>query len=216
MNGSLPPLLPAIILSYLAGSFPTSILVSRLVKGIDIRQHGSGNAGGTNVLRVVGWKAALLVALVDVGKGWLAAAVISRLSLGGASPASVTAMTIAGAASVVGHVYPVFAGFRGGKGVGTTAGVMIAVHPLVLAACAPLFFVTVLATRMVSLGSVLAAASFPLLLWAMSGTSWVRENPWPFWIVAGLALLIMVKHRGNILRILAGTENRLGRRPSTS
>jgi glycerol-3-phosphate acyltransferase PlsY len=216
LSGSLLPLLPAIILSYLAGSFPTSILVSRLVKGIDIRQHGSGNAGGTNVLRVVGWRAALFVALVDVGKGWLAAAVISRLSLGGASAEPVTAMTVAGAASVVGHIYPAFAGFRGGKGVGTTAGMMIAVHPLVLAACAPIFFVAVLATRMVSLGSVLAAASFPLLLWAMSGTSWVRENPWPFWIVAGLALLIVVKHRSNIHRILAGTENRLGRRPSAS
>jgi glycerol-3-phosphate acyltransferase PlsY len=216
LNGSLLPFLPAVILSYLAGSFPTSILVSRMVKGIDIRQHGSGNAGGTNVLRVVGWKAALLVALVDVGKGWLAAAVISRLVLGGASPAPVTAMTVAGAAAVVGHIYPLFAGFRGGKGVGTTAGMMIAVHPLVLAACAPVFFVTVLATRMVSLGSVLAAASFPLLLWAMSGTSWVMENPWSFGIVAGLALLIVVKHRSNLLRIRSGTENRLGRRRSAS
>jgi glycerol-3-phosphate acyltransferase PlsY len=210
----MPPYLPlALVLSaaYLAGSCPTSLLVSRRVKGIDIRQHGSGNAGATNVLRSVGWKAALLVAAVDVGKGALAAGALPLLLPEGGPLDRLAAGSLAGACAVVGHVYPVFAGFRGGKGVGTAAGMMAALHPLTLLACVPVFVGAVLLTRMVSLASMLGALAFPLLLWALRGTGWVEANPVAFWTPVGIAAFIVFTHRSNVRRILSGTENRFSR-----
>lgn len=203
-------LLLALLLSYLAGSFPTSLIVSKKYKGIDIREHGSGNAGGTNVLRVVGWRAALLVAFVDVGKGALAAGLIWRI----ASPAPLDGLSLAsasGAAAVIGHVFPIFAGFRGGKGVGTTAGVLAVLHPLVLAALVPLFAGIVVLTRIVSLASICSALASPVALLCVRGPAWVRANPLPSGIVAGLALLIVITHRSNLKRLMAGTENRLAK-----
>ena len=205
-------LLLALLLSYLAGSFPTSLIVAKKFRGIDIREHGSGNAGGTNVLRVVGWKAALLVAAVDVGKGALAAGLIWRI----AAPAPLDGPSLAaaaGAAAVLGHVFPVFAGFRGGKGVGTAAGVMAVLHPLALAACVPLFAGVVALTRIVSLASVCSALAFPVAVLCIGGPAWVRSNPLPSGIVTALALFIVFTHRSNLKRLLAGTENRFGRTP---
>jgi glycerol-3-phosphate acyltransferase PlsY len=210
----MPPYLPpalVLLAAYLAGSCPTSLLVSRQVKGIDIRQHGSGNAGATNVLRSVGWKAALFVAAVDVGKGALAAGVLPLLLPEGGPLDRLAAGSLAGACSVVGHVYPVFAGFRGGKGVGTAAGMMATLHPLALLACVPVFAGVVAITRMVSLASMLGALAFPLLLWGLRGTGWAEANPVAFWTPAGIAAFILFTHRSNLRRILSGTENRLSR-----
>ena len=201
-------------LAYLMGSFPTSIVVSRRAKGIDIREHGSGNAGGTNVLRVVGWKAALVVALVDVGKGTLA----SLLPLLVPSPVLpldvVDTCALAGLAAVLGHVFPIFAGFRGGKGVGTAAGSYAATQPLALACAAPVFFLSVVATRWVSLGSVLGALTLPLAIYFTRGTEWIAAHAIAFWSSIFLSALIVAKHRANIARILRGEESRLGNRPS--
>lgn len=208
-------ILAALLLAaYLMGSFPTSIVVARRAKGIDIREHGSGNAGGTNVLRVVGWRAALVVALVDVGKG-TAASLLPRLV-----PASSLAMDIvdacalAGAAAIVGHVFPVFAGFRGGKGVGTSAGGFAVTQPAALACAAPVFFLTVLATRWVSLGSILGALALPVAIYFTRGGEWIAAHPVAFWSSIFLAALIVVMHRANIARIFRGEESRLGDRTS--
>lgn len=211
----MPPYLPIILVllaAYLMGSCPTSLLVSRRVKGIDIRQHGSGNAGATNVLRSVGWKAALLVAVVDVGKGALAAGALPLLLPEGGPLDRVAAGSLAGACAVAGHVYPVFAGFRGGKGVGTAAGMMASLHPLALLACVPVFAAVVLLTRMVSLASMLGALAFPLSLWLIRGTGWVAANPVAFWTPVGIAVFILFTHRSNVRRILTGTENRFGKK----
>jgi len=117
-----------VLLSYLAGSFPTSIVIGRLFFGLDIRSKGSGNAGGTNSFRVLGWKAGLAVVVVDVGKGALSALLISRLGLPTGLPPLALGL-IAGAAAVAGHVWTVFAGFRGGKGVATAAGARASRRP---------------------------------------------------------------------------------------
>jgi glycerol-3-phosphate acyltransferase PlsY len=209
-------ILSALLLAaYLMGSFPTSIVVARRAKGIDIREHGSGNAGGTNVLRVVGWKAALVVALVDVGKGTLASLLPRLVPPASLAIGLVDACALAGAAAVVGHVFPVFAGFRGGKGVGTAAGGFAATQPLALACAAPVFFLSVLATRWVSLGSVLGALAVPPAIVFTRGGGWVGEHPAAFWCSVFLAVLIVVKHRANLSRIFRGEESRLGNRAST-
>ncbi len=205
-------LIALLLVSYLMGSCPTSLLVARRLRGIDIREHGSGNAGGTNVLRVVGWKAALAVVVVDVGKGALAACLplvvpAPRLPLDAPDAAA-----LCGACAVIGHVYPVFARFRGGKGVGTCAGMYLATQPLAVAVAAPVFLVSVLGTRMVSLGSVLAALALPLALWLTRGGSWMKAHPVSLAVSAGLAALIVFKHSSNIARIARGTESRLGDR----
>ncbi len=201
-----------LLAAYLLGSFPTSIVVARRAKGIDIREHGSGNAGGTNVLRVVGWKAALLVALVDVGKGTIASLLPLALPAASLALDAADACALACAAAVVGHVFPVFAGFRGGKGVGTSAGGFAVTQPLALACAAPVFFLAVLATRWVSLGSILGAITLPVAIYFTRGSAWVAAHPPAFWASVFLAALIVVKHSANIARIVRGEESRLGGR----
>ncbi len=204
------PLILILVASYLLGSIPTSILVARRWKGIDIRRHGSGNAGGTNVLRVVGWKAALLVAAVDVGKGSLAACLPLFMPEGCLAIDSVDATALCGAFAVVGHIYPIFAGFRGGKGIGTSAGMYLVTQPLAVAMVAPVFLLAVFLTRMVSLGSVLAACALPVALWLVRGGPWITAHPIAFAVSIGLTCLIVLKHSSNMVRIVKGTENRLG------
>ena len=197
-------------LSYLMGSFPTSVIVARRAKGIDIREHGSGNAGGTNVLRVVGWRAALLVAVVDVGKGALAAA-LPFFCAPSSLPLSLDdAGSLCGACAVVGHIYPVFARFRGGKGVGTAAGMFTTTQPLALALAAPVFVIAVWTTRWVSLGSVLGALALPCALYLTRGGEWIDEHSITLGVSIALAALILFKHRQNISRMFHGNESRLG------
>ncbi len=159
---------------------------------------------------MVGWKAALLVAVVDVGKGSLAACLPLFIPQGVLALDRVDAAALCGTLAVVGHVYPLFAGFRGGKGVGTSAGMYLVTQPIAVALVAPVFFVAVLVTRMVSLGSILAAFSLPMALWLTRGGPWIKMHPVAFCLCAGLACLIVFKHWGNMVRIAKGTENRLG------
>ena len=121
----------ALILSYLAGSIPSAVWAGRMFHGIDIREHGSGNAGATNTVRVLGWKTGIPVLVFDLAKGWLAASLPVFLSAAPEGSPQMTALKIAcGLAAIIGHVFPLFAGFRGGKGVATTFGVLLALHPL--------------------------------------------------------------------------------------
>ena len=204
-------LLIVIIASYLIGSIPTSIIISRLFWGIDIREHGSGNAGGTNVVRVLGWKPGVFVMLFDAFKGFAAALWIARLAYGhaGLDPSSV--QLIAGCAAIFGHIWTVFAGFKGGKGVGTAAGMLLALYPLTLLICLLIFLFVFLLTRIVSLSSMIAAASFPAVL---SIFRFVLDEPVSaslYYFSFFAALLIIYTHRSNIKRLMNGTENRFGK-----
>ena len=194
-----PPVI--VIAAYLLGSISFAVLVVRAKTGRDIRAEGSGNAGATNVLRSYGKKLALLVAFADVAKG---AAAVFLMRLVTADPRWAAA---AGFAAILGHVFPVFYGFRGGKGVATAVGAFLALSPLALLVCLAVFLAIVAATRYVSLGSVVALALLP----PVAGLFF--HAPRAVVTVAGLtAILILVKHLPNLKRLARGEERKLGRR----
>lgn len=188
-----------IIAAYLLGSLSGSLLLGRL-RGVDIRQHGSGNAGGTNALRTQGWTFALGTVLVDVGKGALAVWLARRLGTGLA-----WLPYAAGLAAVIGHVWPLFHGFRGGKGAGTLVGALLLLWPLSVAVLVATWLLVLTVSGYVGLATVLAAASLvPLAL--ATGADALRLG---FAIV--LALFIVFTHRGNLRRLRAGVEPRFER-----
>ncbi|RMF10346.1 MAG: glycerol-3-phosphate 1-O-acyltransferase [Candidatus Neomarinimicrobiota bacterium] len=199
-----------IFLSYLTGSFPTSILAGKVLRGIDIREHGSGNAGGTNVFRVLGWKPALVVVIVDIFKGWLPVGGYA-LWLYGRQPIPDLGVVqlICGFSAVLGHTYTIFAGFKGGKGVGTLAGMLIGLFPLVLPLCLLVFVLVLITTGYVSVSSMSAAASLPLFLLLLPPLTGM-EPPSMSLLVFSLLVpwFIIYTHRSNISRLRAGTENR--------
>ncbi len=204
-------LLILILIAYVVGSIPTSILVSRLKYNSDIREHGSGNAGATNIFRTYGWKPALFVTLIDVFKGWLPAYVAGNLNsdtiLFSSNPDAL--MIIAGFAAVLGHTYTVFAGFKGGKGVGTLAGMLIALFPIALPICLLVFALTLVSTGMVSLGSMLAAGALPITLFIIEGIKPEAQISLTLRVFSLLIpLFIIFTHRSNIKRIIDGSENR--------
>ena len=199
-----------LFLSYVIGSIPTSIIMGKLVKGIDIREHGSGNAGGTNVFRVLGWKPALVVLIVDVGKGWLPPAVLAVYFIDYMPISDLGFIQIAcGFASILGHTYTIFAKFKGGKGVGTLGGMLIALFPIAAPLCLMVFIITLMTTGYVSVGSMLASASLPLFLFILPAVTSISS---PLLSVKIFSLLvpwfIVFTHRSNIGRLRDGTENR--------
>lgn len=211
-------LIVILILSYLVGSIPTSIIISKMVKGIDIREHGSGNAGGSNVFRVLGWKYGVLVIILDALKGALAVVVVSRLYFGSFPFPNATpfddftlVQIIAGISAVFGHIWTVFANFKGGKGIATSLGFLVAIITVDLLLSLAVFSIVVLVSRYISLGSVIAAISVPIIMV-------VRENIFnvdisgyhtilPFTIF--LAFLVIYTHRSNISRLLNGNESKI-------
>jgi glycerol-3-phosphate acyltransferase PlsY len=188
--------------SYLAGAIPTSYLAGRWGRGIDLREHGSRNLGATNVFRVLGWKYAVPVAVFDVAKGAAPVLLAEGIDFG-----ERWLPLAAGVAAVVGHVFSVFVGFKGGKGVATAAGVVLASAPLALAGSAVVWAAVVGASGYVSLGSLIGAASFPVAVRVFQ-----PHRPELFWAGVGLALFICYTHRANIRRLLRGSESRFGRR----
>lgn len=199
-----------LILGYLIGSIPTAIIVSRIVMKDDIRNHGSKNAGATNVYRVMGWKPALVVVLVDVAKGTVATMLLSKIGAGSIPLDHGFVQILAGAAAIVGHVWTVFAGFKGGKGVGTALGVFLGLAPVPVAVAFVFWLGLVLVTKIVSVGSLAAAVVFPAAL-IVQKAFFKPDIPNYLVIVSVcLGLLIVVTHRTNILRLLRGEENRFG------
>ena len=198
-----------LFLSYVTGSIPTSIILGKLVKGIDIREHGSGNAGGTNVFRVLGWKPALVVVIIDVFKGWLPTAVYSTSIFNNLPITDVGVLQIlCGFAAVLGHTYTIFAGFRGGKGIGTLAGMLIALYPIAFPLCLLAFIVTLILTGYVSLSSIMATVSLPIFLFVLPIFG-IEQSSLSLLIFALLVPWFAIyTHRSNIVRLREGTENR--------
>jgi glycerol-3-phosphate acyltransferase PlsY len=201
-NGVLQVVL-AVLASYLLGSVPSGYLAGRL-RGLDIRTRGSGNLGATNVVRVLGWGLGVAVLLADVAKGVAAAALIPYLT---GYAGSDWLRVACGLAAVLGHTFTVFLRFRGGKGVATTYGVFLTLATLSTLAVFFVFLVVVAATRYVSLGSLVSAVLFPVLIWAVGEGG---RNHATLVLACVLAVGVAWTHRGNITRLLQGREPKLG------
>jgi glycerol-3-phosphate acyltransferase PlsY len=214
------PLALVVVLSYFVGSFPTSIIVTKLMRGLDIRDHGSGNAGGTNVMRVLGYKMGIFVILVDILKGYIATMIVTKLMYGpfpfpNATPfTDVTLMRIiAGCMAILGHVWTAFGGFRGGKGIATAGGVLLGLATIEALIALGVFSIVVLLFRYISLGSISAAVAFPLTMFFRHNLFHAElqgYNTLIFFSI-GISLLLLYTHRANIRRLLDGTEHRFSR-----
>jgi glycerol-3-phosphate acyltransferase PlsY len=199
-----------IVLAYMLGSLLGSLVIGRLKGGIDIRSQGSGNAGGTNALRTQGWKFALGVMLIDIGKGWLAVALLPLLSLPGLSADRISADWLqvgCAIAVVLGHVYPLWFGFRGGKGAATLVGTVIGLAPAALPIVLGTWLLVLMCTGFVGLSTMLSAASFNVWAWFNAVT--MHDALWLFGV--SMLVLVVYTHRSNIERMRAGTENRARR-----
>lgn len=198
-----------LILSYLTGSIPTSIIVSRVAKNIDIREHGSGNAGATNVYRILGWKYALIVLSLDIFKAWLPTAIYAtKIFLSISIPDIGFIQILCGFSAVLGHTYPIFAGFRGGKGVGSLIGVLLALFPFAFPLCLIVAIFVVVTTGYVSLGSIFAAISLPIIILILPGLGIITPNLSLVIFSLLVPWFVIYTHRSNISRIRNGTENR--------
>jgi glycerol-3-phosphate acyltransferase PlsY len=191
-----------ILFAYLSGSISTAVWYGRIIHRVDIRNHGSGNAGATNSLRVLGKKAGIVVLVVDFLKGVLPILLAKYLGF------DELVVLLAGLAAVIGHLLPIFSNFQGGKGVATSMGVIIGIFPIGALACFVVFLIVVVLTKYVSLGSILGAIAFPIAV-ALS-----PKVDSLFLIVFGvsLALLLSFTHRKNIERLLSGTESKFGQK----
>ena len=194
-----------IVIAYLIGSIPTSVWVGKAFFRLDVRDHGSGNAGATNTIRVLGWKAGLPVFIFDVFKGWLAV-MLAGFFLSGELGAEqlVHLKIILAAAVVLGHVFPVFAGFRGGKGVATILGVGVALYPVTVWVILGIFILVLLITGYVSLGSIIGAILVPFIDIFL----FKQDNFWLIGLSILVAIFIPLTHRKNIKRLLKGEESK--------
>ena len=195
-----------ILVAYLLGSIPTALIISRLYFGIDIRDYGSGNMGATNAFRIMGPKFGTIIMLLDVLKGLLAVGLFYFLPYYLTDELARTNFMIGlGLAAVVGHIFPVFAQFKGGKGVATLLGMMIGVQPIVAVCCLGVFALVLFLTRYVSLSSILGAIMLPIsVLWIWN------EHELSYRIFAlAVALMVIITHQKNIARLIKGNENRI-------
>ena len=187
----------ALALSYVLGSIPTGLWLGLWFRGVDIRKTGSGNIGATNTMRTLGKRYGIAALAFDVFKGWLPVMAAPWLHSWEYLPIG------CGMAAIIGHTFPIFLWFKGGKGVATSTGVFLGLAPMPMAVAAAVFFAVVAATRMVSAGSVAAAA-------AMAAAVFIFDTPWPVrWFTLLTATLVIVKHRSNIKRIMRHEENKL-------
>ena len=206
-----------LLLSYFLGSIPGALWSSKALHGVDIRKYGSHNCGATNAFRVVGWQAGALATVVDFGKGLLAAGLVASVIRIDPLPAiglfgwsgDVVIGLIAGLTAVVGHMYPIFARFEGGKGVNTAAGMLFALTPLTMVITLAVFAAVLFSTRYVSLASIISAVVFPTLV-ALRRYGFGADLDPSILVFGGLlALAIIVAHRSNIQRLLNGTESQI-------
>ncbi|MBN1117534.1 MAG: glycerol-3-phosphate 1-O-acyltransferase PlsY [Bacteroidales bacterium] len=194
-----------IVTAYLLGSIPSSVWIGRSFYDVDVREHGSGNAGFTNTVRVLGWKAGLPVFLIDIIKGYIA---VNLVRIGGdyipGSIPFINFQLILGAAAVLGHIFPVYVGFKGGKGVATLLGLLLAIQPQVTLICLGIFVFIFLTTRYVSLSSMIAGISFPVLNIVVFHTT--AASLVIFSMI--VSILLLLTHQKNIERLLNKEESR--------
>jgi acyl phosphate:glycerol-3-phosphate acyltransferase len=212
-------LIIVVLLSYIIGSIPTSIILSKWRHGFDIRSKGSGNAGGTNAFRVLGWKSGIFVIIMDVLKGLIATSIMARLFWDPALPFYnrtpfddfTIIQMICGGAAVIGHVWTIFAGFKGGKGIATGAGMLIGIAPTEFAVSVIVFSIFFFAFRYVSLGSIMGALAFPLSLIVRYNilSDEIHSYKTLVFFSAGIALFLIYSHRTNIKRLIEGTERKI-------
>ena len=193
------------ILSYFLGSIPSSVWVGKALYGVDVRDHGSGNAGATNTFRVLGKEIGFIVLFLDIIKGVTAASLVHYL--GFVDPGTnqfINLQLLFGLFAVFGHIFPIFENFKGGKGIATLFGMLIGIHYLLALACLALFIVVLLLTKYVSLSSILATISFPIL------TIYVFNRDEPLLIAFGIgaSILVVLTHKKNIQRLLNGEESK--------
>lgn len=199
----------ALVVAYLFGSIPTAVWLGQSFYGVDVREFGSGNAGATNTFRVLGKKAGIAVMLIDILKGWTATNLAYFIGISVTGPESsiqfINYQLILGVIAVLGHLFPVFAGFRGGKGVATLFGMVLAIHFEASMVCVAVFVVVLLLTHYVSLSSICAGFAFPFSVSVIFHTS-VRSI-----LLYGICIcaLILITHQKNIERLLKGKESRV-------
>jgi len=194
-----------VILAYLLGSIPTSVIISKKFFNIDIREYGSENAGTTNTIRILGWKAGIVVFIVDVLKGWIAVNLVRLTNFYIPDTGEfINFQLILGIAAILGHIFPVFAQFKGGKGVATLFGFILGISPLATLVCAGIFIVVLLLTKYVSLSSMIAGLAFPIVLIFVVKTT--TQSLIIFSII--VSLLLLFTHQKNIERLIRKEENK--------
>lgn len=206
-----------ILASYLLGSIPSSIWVGKIYKGIDIREHGSGNAGATNTFRMLGWKAGAVVALIDFSKGFVAAYFVYKLAfIIGSGPVTIPnwgtyafLKIISGVSAVIGHMFPLYASFKGGKGVITAAGMLYGIEPISISLSLAIFLILLFSTRYVSLASIAASFLYPVFLLILRYVFGLDIDGSLIIFGATIGLSIIIKHHANIKRLMQGNENRI-------
>lgn len=193
-----------IIIAFLIGSIPTSVWIGRVFYKVDIRKMGSGNAGATNTIRVLGWKAGVPVMIIDIFKGWVAVYIVNFLPFEFVGDQFIYYKIALAVAAVLGHIFPVYVGFIGGKGVATLLGIGIALFPLAAAIIAGLFVLTLIITRIVSVSSIIASIAFPFVVIFI-----LNQNEVILIILSiAVAIFIPLTHAANIKRILKGEEKK--------
>lgn len=192
------------IIAYLLGSIPSAVWFGKLLYGIDVREHGSKNAGATNTIRVLGWKAGLPVLIMDILKGFAAVNLVWFSSLVSGTKDFVNLQLLLGAFAVIGHIWPVFAGFRGGKGVASLFGIILAIAPLPTLIALGIFLATLFTTKYVSLSSMISGIAFPLLIMFVFKTT--VESLIIFSLI--VAILLMLTHQKNIERLIRKEESK--------
>ena len=196
----------AVGIAYLLGSIPTAVLIGKWMYGKDVREYGSGNAGATNTFRVLGYKAGIPVLLFDVFKGWLAVTFVSWFSIYNSDNELLMNLQIAcGSASILGHIFPIFANFDGGKGVATTLGVILSLHLFASLWTIGIFVGVFMITRYVSLGTLISAVAFPFLVIIIYKTS----IPSLMYFSMVFAIVVLFTHQQNIERLLRKEENKI-------
>lgn len=200
-------LIVAIVIAYLIGSIPTAVWYSKFLFGMDVRDHGSGNAGATNTLRVLGKKAGAIVMTIDVLKGFLATKIAYAIYHMDLIPSDKIElwMLILGFSAALGHIFPLYANFKGGKGVATLLGMIFAVNLLIAAICIGIFVIVLIISKYVSLGSMLAALAFPV---ALMFPKFNPGEPLAITFAFILAGIVVFTHQKNIKRLLNGEENK--------
>ena len=195
-----------ILLAYLTGAFPSAVWVGKTFYKIDVREFGSGNAGATNTFRVLGKKAGIPVLIMDIFKGWLSVNYILFLTNIPESAEAVFEIKLAfGIAAVIGHLFPIYTGFRGGKGIATLLGLLIGLHAVAALYSILVFVIVFITSKYVSLGSIIASIAFPILVILILGSTNVSLNLFAFFV----PILSLITHQKNIERLLRGEETKV-------